>query len=87
MNLTCHLREYKPQGVERCLARPQRTKRRIVLLRYGESLRFTTRGITRVTFVNAAEPVRWPCLASTLLADVFRILLGRRGFHVIVRRT
>ncbi len=44
-------------------------------LGYGEPLRFTTRGVTRVTRVNAAEPVRRPCLARTPLADVFRILL------------
>ena len=71
-------------------ARPQQAKRRIVhsypptpsLPRqalvpwpYGEPLRFTTRGITRVTFVNAAETVRRPCLARTPLADFFRILL------------
>ena len=43
--------------------------------RTGKPLRFTTRGITRVTFVNAAEPVRRPCLARTPLADFFRILL------------
>ena len=42
---------------------------------YGEPLRFTTRGITRVTFVNAAETVRRQCLARTPLADFFRILL------------
>jgi len=46
---------------------------RIVLLRYGEPLRFTPRGITRGTLVNAAEPVRRPCLARTPLADFFRI--------------
>ena len=56
-------------------ARPQRAKWRIVLVRYGEPLRFTTRGITRVTFVNAAETVRRQCLARTPLADFFRILL------------
>jgi hypothetical protein len=43
--------------------------------RYVEPLRFTTRGITRVTFVNAAEPVRRQCLARTPLADFFNILL------------
>ena len=79
------------QAVEKaCPARPQRVKRRIVhsypptpsLPRqalvpwpYGEPLRFTTRGITRVTFVNAAETVRRQCLARTPLADFFRILL------------
>mgnify|MGYP007037352674 CR=1 FL=1 len=47
---------------------------RIVLLRCGEPLRFTPRGITRGTLVNAAEPVRRPCLARTPLADFFRIL-------------
>jgi hypothetical protein len=30
--------------------------------RYGEPLRFTTRCIKRVTFVNAAEIVRRQCL-------------------------
>ena len=58
-------------------ARPQQAKRRIVLAPYGEPLRFTTRGITRGTFVNAAEPVRRPCLARMPLADFWRILLGR----------
>ena len=29
----------------------------IVLLRYGEPLRGTMRGLTRVTLVNVAEPV------------------------------
>ena len=73
-------------------ARPQRAKRGIVhsypptpsLPRqalvpwpYGEPVRFTTRGITRVTFVNAAKPVRRQCLARTPLADFFRILLRR----------
>ena len=33
------------------------------------------RGITRVTFVNAAETVRRQCLVRTLLADFFRSLL------------
>jgi len=71
-------------------ARPQRAKRRIIPSYpptlslpgqalfpwpYGELLRFTTRGITRVTLVNAAEPVRRLCLARTPLADFFRILL------------
>ena len=50
----------------------------------GELLRFTTREITRVTFVNAAEPVSRPCLARTPLADFFRILLGlQRRQHFI----
>jgi len=48
---------------------------RIVLLWYGEPLRFTPRGITRGTFVNAAEPVRRPCTARTPLAGFFRSLL------------
>jgi hypothetical protein len=43
--------------------------------RHVEPLRFTTRGITRVTFVKAAEPVRRQCLARTPLADFFNILL------------
>jgi len=60
-------------------ARPQQARRRILLALYGELLRFTTRGITRVTFVNAAEVVRRQCLARTPLADFFRILLGCEG--------
>src|SRR5690606_8427643 len=36
------------------------SQRRIVLAPYGEPLRFTSRGITRDTFMNAAEPVRRP---------------------------
>ncbi len=56
-------------------ARPQQAKGGIVLLRYGESLRFTPRGITCGTLVNAAEPVRRPCLARTPLAGFFRILV------------
>ena len=43
---------------------------------YGEPLRFTTRGITRVTFVNAAEPVRRQCLARTPLAAFVSSLLA-----------
>jgi len=43
---------------------------------YVEPLRFTTRCIKRVTFVNAAEIVRRQCLARTPLADFFNILLG-----------
>ena len=50
-----------------------------MLVPYGEPLRFTTRGITRVTFVNAAEPVRRQCPARTTLADFFRILLETAG--------
>ena len=70
-------RQNSPQDVQTGRpARPQRTKRRIILVPYGEPLRFTSRGITRGTFVNAAEPVRWPCLARTLLAGVFHILLA-----------
>ena len=42
---------------------------------YAESLRFTTRWIKHVTFVNAAEIVRRQCLARTKLADFFNILL------------
>ena len=44
--------------------------------RYVEPLRFTTRGITRVTFVNAAEPVRRQCLARTPLAAFLNSLLA-----------
>ena len=43
---------------------------------YGEPLRFTTRGVTRVTFVNAAEPVRRQCLARTPLAAFVNSLLA-----------
>ncbi len=43
---------------------------------YGDPLRFTTHGITRVTFVNAAETVRRQCLARIPLADFLRIPLG-----------
>ncbi len=75
-------RQNRPQDAQTGRsARPQRTKRRIVLVPYGEPLRFTTRGITRVTFVNAAEPVRRPCLARTPLAHCFRILLGAGQHH------
>ena len=49
-----------------------------MLVPYGEPLRFTTRGITRVTFVNAAEPVRRQCLARTPLADFIDSLLAVR---------
>lgn len=49
--------------------------------RYVEPLRFTTRGLTRVTFVNAAEPVRRPCLARTPLANFFNILLLSLSRH------
>ena len=44
--------------------------------RTGKPLRFTTRGITRVTFVNAAEPVRRQCLARTPLAAFVNSLLA-----------
>jgi len=40
---------------------------------YVEPLRFTTRGIPRVTFVNAAESVRQLSLARTTPADIFSI--------------
>ena len=42
---------------------------------YGGPLRFTTRGIQRVTCVNAVEIVRRQCLARTPLADFFNGLL------------
>ena len=56
------------------LPTPSLPRQALVPWLYGELLRFTTRGITRVTFVNAAEPVRRQCLARTQQADFFHIL-------------
>ena len=50
-------------------------KRRGVPMGYVERLRFATRRIRSVTFANAAELVRRQCLARTMLADFFSILL------------
>jgi hypothetical protein len=55
------------------------SERRIVLLPYGEPLKFTTRRIRSVTCVNADELVRRQCLARTPLADFFRILMDERS--------
>ncbi len=56
------------------LPTPSLPRQALVPWLYGELLRFTTCGITRVTFVNAAEPVRRQCLARTQQADFFHIL-------------
>ena len=43
---------------------------------YVEPLRFTTRRIRRVTFVNAGEMVSQQCLARTKLGTILTILLA-----------
>ena len=67
------------------LARPQRTRRRSVLVPYVELLKFTTPRIRSVTLVNAAEMVRRQCLAGTELASFFSI--PPDGLHTFAQQS
>ena len=51
---------------------PSLPRQALVPWPYVEPLRFTTRWIKRVTFVNAAEIVRRQCLSRTMLAGLFQ---------------
>ncbi len=52
-------------------------------VRYVEPRRFTTRGIKRVTFVNATEIVRRLCPARTKLAGFFNSLSDSPGARAL----